>query len=162
MDHHCVYINKCIGYFNYKFFVLFLGWSSITCLYQSSLLFRYVLAYSLNQTTKLMALGKLRLFDPHLQTVIVFFGSTCLGLALACFYIVHMYFVANNYSTLEYCEKRDDLDHVNYYNVGLLRNFQEVFGTFYEFPYWFIPVHSPSFRKRDGKTFPLNKFIKAD
>ncbi|UIZ27805.1 hypothetical protein KXD40_004555 [Peronospora effusa] len=156
MDHHCVYINKCIGYFNYKFFVLFLGWSAITCLYQSSLLFRYVL------TETFVHFGKLELLNPRVQIVSVFFGSTCLGLALACFYMMHLYLVANNYSTLEYCEKRDDSDYVNYYNVGVLQNFQEVFGTFHEFPYWFVPIHSPSFQKRDGKTFPLNKFIKAD
>ncbi|KUF90872.1 hypothetical protein AM588_10008218 [Phytophthora nicotianae] len=66
-------------------------------------------------------------------------------------------------NTLEYCEKRDDPDYINYYNVGIVRNFQEVFGTFHEFPCWFVPVHSPSFRKRDGKTFPLNtKFTKVD
>ncbi|KAG7379078.1 Palmitoyltransferase zdhhc15 [Phytophthora pseudosyringae] len=163
MDHHCVYINKCIGYFNYKFFVLFLGWSASTCLYQSSLLFRYVLAESLNRAATLYFFGKLGLFNPHLQAVSVFFGSTCLGLALACFYLMHLYFVANNYSTLEYCEKREDPDYINYYNVGIVRNFQEVFGTFRELPLWFVPVHSPSFWKRDGKTFPLNiKFTKVD
>ncbi|KAG1711315.1 hypothetical protein DVH05_008568 [Phytophthora capsici] len=163
MDHHCVYINKCIGYFNYKFFVLFLGWSSATCLYQSSLIFRYVLAESLDRAATLYFFGKLGLFNLHLQTVSVFFGSTCLGLALACFYLMHLYFVANNFSTLEYCEKRDDPDYINYYNVGIVRNFQQVFGTFREFPLWFLPVHSPSVRKRDGKTFPLNiKFTKLN
>jgi hypothetical protein len=97
------------------------------------------------------------------QAVSVFFGSTCLGLALACFYLMHVYFVANNYSTLEYCEKRDDPDYINYYSVGVRRNFHEVFGTLREFPYWFVPVHSPSFRQRDGKTFPLSsKFLKVD
>ncbi|KAG6591164.1 putative palmitoyltransferase [Phytophthora cinnamomi] len=163
MDHHCVYINKCIGYFNYKFFVQFLGWSAATCLYQSSLLFRYALAESLDRAATLYLFGKLGLFDPHLQAVCVFFSSTCLGLALACFYLMHLYFVANNYSTLEYCEKRDDPEYINYYNVGILRNFQEVFGTFRELPYWFVPLHSPSFRKRDGKSFPLNiKYTKLD
>ncbi|RLN50723.1 hypothetical protein BBJ29_006506, partial [Phytophthora kernoviae] len=74
MDHHCVYINKCIGYFNYKFFVLFLGWSAATCLYQSSLLFRYALAESMERTTTLYFFGKLGLLSPHLQIVSVFFG----------------------------------------------------------------------------------------
>ncbi|CEG41943.1 zinc finger protein [Plasmopara halstedii] len=163
MDHHCIYINKCIGYFNYKFFILFLGWSASTCLYQSSLLFRYVLAESLDRAGTLYFFGKLGLFNPHLQTISVFFGSAVLGLALACFYLMHLYFVINNFSTLEYCEKRDDPDYINYYNVGIVRNFQEVFGTSREFLYWFLPVHSPSFRMRDGRTFPLNsKYVKND
>uniref|UniRef100_A0AAV1UNT5 Palmitoyltransferase n=1 Tax=Peronospora matthiolae TaxID=2874970 RepID=A0AAV1UNT5_9STRA len=163
MDHHCVFLNKCIGYDNYKFFVLFLGWSAATCLYQSSLLFRYVLATSLNRAATLYVVGKLVLFSSHLQIVSVFVGSACLGIALACFYVVHLYFVANNYSTLEYCEKRADPEYVNYFNMGVMLNFQEVFGTFREFPYWFVPVHSPSLLRRDGKAFPLNsKFIKVD
>ncbi|CAI5713361.1 unnamed protein product [Hyaloperonospora brassicae] len=163
MDHHCIFLNKCIGYDNYKFFVQFLGWSAATCLYQSSLLYRYVLATSLGRAATLYVFGKLGLLSPHLQIVSVFVGSACLGLALACFYMVHLYFVANNYSTLEYCEKRTDPEYVNYFNMGIVRNFQEVFGTFREFPYWFVPVHSPSFLKRDGKSFPLNrKLVKVD
>ncbi|RLN47407.1 hypothetical protein BBJ28_00004940 [Nothophytophthora sp. Chile5] len=150
MDHHCVYINKCIGYYNYKFFVLFLGWSSATCLYQSGLLFRFVLGESLDRAATLYFFGKLGLL-------------ACLGLALLCFYLMHLFFTARNYSTLEYCEKRDNPEHVNYYNVGVSRNFQEVFGSLRELPYWFVPIHSPSFRQRDGKAFPVNnKFLKED
>ncbi|KAI9911969.1 hypothetical protein PsorP6_009492 [Peronosclerospora sorghi] len=155
--------NRCIGYFNYKFFVQFLGWSAATCLYQSSLLFRYVLAESLDRAGTLYMFGKLGFFNLHLQIVSVFFTSACVGIALGCFYLMHLYFVANNYSTLEYCEKRDDPDYINYYNVGLGYNFQEVFGTYWELPYWFVPLHSPSIRKRDGNYFPLNKhFIKIE
>ncbi|KAF4316755.1 hypothetical protein BBO99_00007329 [Phytophthora kernoviae] len=117
----------------------------------------------MERTTTLYFFGKLGLLSPHLQIVSVFFGSTCLGLALACFWMMHLYFTACNFSTLEYCEKRDDPDYINYFNVGILRNFQEIFGSFREIPYWFVPLHSPSFRKRDGKTFPLNiKYVKAD
>ncbi|TDH69007.1 hypothetical protein CCR75_006804 [Bremia lactucae] len=159
LDHHCMFINKCIGYYNYKFFVLFLGWSATTCLYQSCLIFRYLLANSLDRAGKLYVFGKLEMLNPHLQIASVFFGSTCLGLALLCFYIMHMYFVINNYSTLEYCEKRDNPDFINYFNVGIVRNVQEIFGTPRELLYWFVPVHCPSMRKRDGKTFPGNRKV---
>lgn len=93
--------------------------------------------------------------------MIVFFGSTCLGAALFCFYCMHLAFTAFNYSTLEYCEKRGDAGYVNYFNVGVVRNFQQVFGTFREFPYWFVPMHSPSVLSTQGKFFPVNhKFDK--
>jgi hypothetical protein len=47
--------------------VLFLGWSSATCLYQSSLVFRFVLAESLDRAATLYFFGKLELWSPHLQ-----------------------------------------------------------------------------------------------
>uniref|UniRef100_K3WUD9 Palmitoyltransferase n=1 Tax=Globisporangium ultimum (strain ATCC 200006 / CBS 805.95 / DAOM BR144) TaxID=431595 RepID=K3WUD9_GLOUD len=163
MDHHCVYINKCIGYYNYKYFLLFLGWSSVTCLFQSSLLFRYLLETSLDRAAHLYYFGKLRFLSPPLQVILVFFFSFCLGSALFCFYVMHLYFTARNFSTLEYCEKRREPEYANYFDVGILRNFQQVFGTFRELPYWFVPIQSPSVLLTQGKIFPVNgKYVKED
>ncbi len=33
MDHHCWWFNNCIGYYNYKYFFLFIFWTSITTLF---------------------------------------------------------------------------------------------------------------------------------
>lgn len=93
----------------------------------------------------------------------VFFLSFCLGAALFCFYLMHLYFTARNYSTLEFYEKRREPYYVNFFDLGVVRNFQEVFGTFREFPYWFVPVQSPSTLRALGRRFPVNsKYEKED
>lgn len=76
---------------------------------------------------------------------------------------MHLYFTARNFSTLEYCEKRREPDYVNYFDLGVVRNFQQVFGTLREFPYWFVPVASPSVSLMQGRFFPVNsKYAKED
>lgn len=82
--------------------------------------------------------------------------STCLGIALTLFWMVHVYFISVNMTTVEYCEKRRDGDYINHYDVGILQNFKQVFGTLREIPYWILPLQSPSVLRRGPSEFPVN------
>ena len=53
MDHHCPWMNNCIGYFNQKHFMLFLAYSEIACIYSMAFLILRACYCQIDSTSEL-------------------------------------------------------------------------------------------------------------
>lgn len=165
MDHHCPWINNCVSFTNYKFFVLFLGYTLALCAFVGATTLPYFLKFwsipdspynrpaSMNQTElPPEAIRNLTTSDSinfgynsvslgiRFHILFLFFVSTMLSLGVMFLFCYHIHLLLNNRSTLE--SFRPPLmiygPDRNAFNLGKRENIYQSFGR--SKLLWFIPV----------------------
>ena len=114
-DHHCIWLNQCVGENNYKYFLLFLITHNVVFLYFGYLLVKVVLSpvvehrmwemqYQDPSTGKIWA-GKQLVFNYLINTyaalIVVAIAALLFGACVGCFLVYHLYLLYTGQTTNE-------------------------------------------------------------
>ena len=124
MDHHCPWIANCVGYANYKYFFLMVTYGMLSL---------WLFAASFWQTLVITQRNSQSSYAEFQFITAVYMLICLLALVITCFWLVHIYFISQAFTTIEFCEKRRRRaqgEEVNsaFFSLGIWRNFKETLG----------------------------------
>jgi len=99
MDHHCPWINNCVGYYNYKFFYLFITYALLILFWVSATSF-------INFIRSVASPDVLEPGSDSFMIVFCWLYCTLFGVALGGFCTFHTYLLLQNFTTIELVEKK--------------------------------------------------------
>ncbi|CAG0902246.1 unnamed protein product [Darwinula stevensoni] len=143
MDHHCPWVNNCVNFMNYKYFILFMFYAFIFCIYVSLSVLPDFIVFWAKEDQKHRGL--------KIHVIFLFFVGIMFALSLSFLLFYHMFLVARNRTTLEAFREPILIDGPNKraFDIGILNNIMQVFGP--DILCCFFPTHTAL---GDGTSFP--------
>ncbi|ELA42438.1 uncharacterized protein VICG_00537 [Vittaforma corneae ATCC 50505] len=170
MDHHCLFLDVCIGFHNYKFFLQFLISNVIFIIF-------YVTIVDVDTSLTTNALDAETIVNLAISSTL-----SAIILVIFCLTLVfHLFLISNNETTIEFFainsylegdhsyrhvfqegpitqfSESKDRRHLNPYNLGTKENWKEIFGN--SIKEWISPSFTSS---GDGITFKKNTVEKDE
>ncbi|XP_065854570.1 probable protein S-acyltransferase 16 [Euphorbia lathyris] len=130
MDHHCIWINNCVGHANYKVFFVFVVYAVISCIYSLVLLCGSLTVDSQKDDQQA---------DSSMRSIYVIAGLLLIPLSMALGVLLgwHIYLILQNKTTIEYHEgvramwlaERGGNVYKHPYDIGTFENLTTVLGS---------------------------------
>ncbi|KAJ2673926.1 palmitoyltransferase for Vac8p [Coemansia sp. RSA 1085] len=146
MDHHCPWLNNCVGFNTHKAFLLFLAYTVIYtfCISITILVYYAIHLMYLDITIPL-----------YVEPLFIMMLAGSFSVCLIGFGGFHAYLLLNNLTTIESYESNKfryaQGNSANLFDLGSKRNFLQVFGN--SWPHWFVPTRTSL---GDGVKYPIN------
>nr|XP_043616839.1 probable protein S-acyltransferase 15 [Erigeron canadensis] len=149
MDHHCTWINNCVGQRNYKAFFLLVAYATISCLHSAVI----IVGSGFQKDWESAGMTGLKSFYITSGAMI-----SLLTLTLGTLLGWHIYLMTHNMTTIEYYEgtraawlaKKSGQIYKHPYDVGVYRNLTMILGP--NLLKWLWP--SALSHVKDGTSFP--------
>jgi len=145
MDHHCPWVNNCVAFQNYKYFILFLGYAVLYCMFVALSTLKYFLLYWSSEQNGFQS--------SKFHILFLFFVAGMFCISVMSLFGYHLYLVSRNQTTLESFRapifRPNLVQDKRGFHLGTSSNIQEVFGD--NKLLWFFPI--PTYLG-DGIVFP--------
>ncbi|XP_031257374.1 probable protein S-acyltransferase 15 [Pistacia vera] len=149
MDHHCLWINNCVGYQNYKAFLVLVFYATIGSLYSTVM----ITGSALQREWDISGKPQLKIFYVACGILMV-----SLSLAFGTLFGWHVFLISKNMTTIESHEaeqaawlaRKSGQSYRHPFNVGVYRNITLILGP--NMLTWLYPLAVSHLK--DGTSFP--------